>query len=82
MEIELVEKKDNRWVILLKSEGHTLANMIRELSWKFGGESAYRIEHPLLARPRVKVVGKDPKGIILKVAKEIQKMAGEVEKAF
>ena len=74
------EKSKNKWVFILESEDHTFANLVRELCWKFGGEAAYRVEHPLLARPKLKVVADNPREVLEKVAKEIQKLAKGVEK--
>ena len=80
MEIEVIEKSDNRLVIELKDEDHTLANMIRELAWKFGGEAAYRVDHPLISNPKVKIVGEKPVEVLRKVGEEIEKLAKEFKK--
>ena len=82
MEIEKLIKKQNVWEFKLKSEDHSLANLIKEISWKFRGEAAYRIDHPLIDFPVVRVIADDPKVVLTKVSKEIVKLANEVEKAF
>jgi len=82
MEIEKLSKKQNVWEFKLKSEDHTLANLIKELSWKFRGEATYRINHTLTDFPDVRVVADDPKVVLTKVSKEIVKLASEVEKVF
>jgi len=82
MEVKMVKREDRRWEFILESEDHTFANLLRELCWNFGGEAAYRVEHPLLARPKVKVVAEKPQELLLKVTGEIKKLAQGVEKAF
>ena len=82
MEIEKINKKQNVWEFKLKSEDHTLANLIKEISWKFRGEAAYRVSHPLIDSPVVRVVADDPKVVLTKVSKEIIKLSNEVEKTF
>ena len=82
MEIEKLVKKQNVWEFGLKSEGHSLANLVRELSWKFRGEAAYQVDHPLTGHPVVRVVADNPKIVLTKVSSEIVKLSRKVEKAF
>ncbi len=82
MKIKRLSKKKESWEFRLSSEDHTLANLIRELSWKNKGEAVYRVEHPLLGGPVVKVSASNPQAVLRKVAKEIVRLSEAVEKAF
>ena len=82
MDIKMLSKKDNEWVIELTSEDHTLTNLLRELSWENGGEAAYKLNHPLLGVPQMKVVAKSPKKVLEKTTSQIIKMSKEFGKAF
>jgi DNA-directed RNA polymerase subunit L len=82
MDIEVLNKKEGVLEFKLKTEDHTMANLIRELSWKFKGEAAYKVPHPLVGQPVVKIVAEDPKAVLSKVSKEIVKLSEEAEKAF
>jgi DNA-directed RNA polymerase subunit L len=82
MEVKMLSKKDHEWVVELTSEDHTLANLIRELSWENGGEAAYKLKHPLLGQPQIKLVAKDPKKVLEKTTKQIIKLSKDFEKAF
>jgi len=82
MDIKMLSKKDKEWVVELTSEDHTLANLLRELSWENGGEAAYRLEHPLVGKPRMKVVARNPKKVLEKTTKQIIRMSKTFEKAF
>ena len=82
MQIRKLSKKANLWEFQLVSEDHTLANMIKELSWRHKGEAAYKVEHSLLGEPIVRVSASNPKTVLKAVAKDIVKFSTEVEKAF
>lgn len=82
MDIRLLDKKKDSWELELKSEDHTLANLLREISWQFGGESAYKLKHPLLGMPRLKVLSKSPKKTLTEASKEIVKLGEQMEKEF
>ncbi|MBR9681552.1 MAG: DNA-directed RNA polymerase subunit L [Candidatus Altiarchaeota archaeon] len=82
MEVKMLSKKDNEWVVELTSEDHTMANLLRELSWENGGEAAYKLEHPLLGKPQLKVMAKSPKKVLEASSKQMIKMSNDFEKAF
>ena len=82
MDIKRLSKRQGLWEFQLLSEGHTMANLIRELSWKYKAETVYQEGHPLLGQPVVKVNAPNPQTVLTKVSKEIVKLASDVEKAF
>jgi len=82
MKIKRLTKKKGMWEFQLISEDHTLANLVRGLSWRHGGEAAYKVEHPLLGEPIVRVSAVDPKTVLKAVAKDMVKLSSEVEEAF
>ena len=82
MDIKITSRGKNRLEFTLLDQDHTLANLIRELSWKSGGEAFYEVEHPLTGRPRVTVLAEDPKAVLKKVAGTITTLSSRVEKAF
>ena len=82
MEVKMLSKKDNEWNVEFTSEDHTFVNLLREASWDNGGEAAYKLEHPLVGIPNFKVVAKDPKKVLEKANKQIEKMSRDFQKAF
>ncbi|MBR9689367.1 MAG: hypothetical protein GOV01_00520 [Candidatus Altiarchaeota archaeon] len=82
MDIKRVSKATGMLEFQLIGEDHTLANLIRELSWSNGAEATYKINHPLLGNPIVKIISKNPKTALQKVSKNIVKLSKDVEKAF
>lgn len=78
----MLSKKDNEWEIELTSEDHTLVNLLRELSWENNGEAAYKLKHPLLGLPQLKVIAKNPKTVLEKCSKQIIKLSTDFEKSF
>jgi DNA-directed RNA polymerase subunit L len=82
MRIKSLSKKKDSWDFKLVSEDHTLANLIKELSWRHKGEAAYKVEHSLLGEPIIRVSASNPKTVLKAVAKDIVKISSDVEKAF
>ena len=82
MNIKVMSRGKNKLEIALLDQDHTLANLVRELSWKRGGEAAYEVEHPLTGKPVVKIFADDPKKVLAAAAKDISSLASKVEKAF
>ena len=82
MDIRFAAKSADKWEIELASEDHTLVNLLRELVWENKGEAAYRTEHPLIGKPTLVVMAKDPKKVLEKSADAITKLCKQVEKAF
>jgi len=82
MDIKKLSKRQGLLEFQLLSEGHTMANLIRELSWNHGAETVYQEGHPLLGQPVVKVSAPNPQAVLTKVSKEIVKLSADVEKAF
>lgn len=89
MEIELVEKKKNRIVFLLKGTSTTLANALRDELWndKSVTVATFGVDHPLTGSPKVFVEtdGKtEPLAAITNASKRLQKrtkeLAAELEK--
>lgn len=82
MKIKSLSKKKDVWEFQLVSEDHTLANLIKELSWRHKGEATYKVEHSLLGKPIVRVKASNPKTVLNAVSKDIVKLSSDVEKAF
>ena len=82
MDIKRLSKKDGVWEFQLISEDHTMANLVKELAWSHSAEAAYRVDHPLIGQPTVKVVAKNPKTALDKVAKDIVKLSKSIQSAL
>jgi len=82
MDIKRLAKKDGLLEFQLLSEDHTFANLLRELSWAHRAEATYKVLHPLLGQPIVKIVSTDPKGALDKTAKDISKLCRDTERAL
>ncbi|MHA1832438.1 MAG: DNA-directed RNA polymerase subunit L [Candidatus Baldrarchaeia archaeon] len=87
MKIKILERTDREMEFELEGEGHTLCNLLRKVLLEdedvtFAG---YRIEHPLIGKPKVYVRTngeKDPLEAVIEAAKKIKKMAEEFREAF
>ena len=55
MEVVIIEESKNKLVFEILGKGHTLGNVIRKELWNDDHVkvSAYTIEHPLVAKPRI-----------------------------
>jgi len=67
MDLEVIEQTENKLVIEIKGEDHTLLNLLREAAWRAGADqAAYMREHPYLTEPKLIIRGKNPKRILQK----------------
>jgi DNA-directed RNA polymerase subunit L len=86
VEVELVEKEGEKLRIRIVGGDHTLCNLLRCELWKEDDVrgAAYRIEHPLTEPPElyVQTKGRNPKSVIVSVAKRIAREAGEFRELF
>ncbi len=77
MEIEVVEKTDNRLLFRIKGESHTFVNILKDALTKHPDVdiAAYEIEHPLVGIPEVLVQTKkkDPVKVILETIQQMKK---------
>lgn len=87
MKIKILEINDKELEFELEGEGHTLCNLLRKVLLEdedvtFAG---YRIEHPLISKPRmyIRTNGKkDPLDAAIEAAKKIKEMAEGFREAF
>ncbi|MEM5797773.1 MAG: DNA-directed RNA polymerase subunit L [Candidatus Aenigmatarchaeota archaeon] len=78
MEIAILEETDNKIVIEVRGEDHTLLNILREACWQEGAEQAsYMIEHPYMSQPKLIVYGKNPRKIVANAAQVVIDLAQE-----
>jgi DNA-directed RNA polymerase subunit L len=83
MELVVLERDENKIVLEVRGEGHTLLNLLREACWKEGASQAsYMIEHPYLANPKIIVRGKNPKKILTGAAQLVINQVDEFTKEF
>ena len=83
MELNVLEKKDDRLKIEVVGEGHTLLNILTEKCWEAGALQAhYLLEHPYLAHPKIIVRSDNPKKTMLSAAKMVSDAAKEFEAEF
>ncbi|MEM5798576.1 MAG: DNA-directed RNA polymerase subunit L [Candidatus Aenigmatarchaeota archaeon] len=87
MEIAILEETDNKIVIEVRGEDHTLLNILREACWQEGAEQAsYMIEHPYMSQPKLIVYGKNPRKIVMSAAQAVinlaQEFSTEIKKAI
>lgn len=87
MKIQILAKNEKEIEFEIEGEGHTLCNLLRKVLLEdedviFAG---YRIEHPLVGKPKVYVRTngkKDPFDAIIEAAKKIKNMAEEFHKTL
>jgi DNA-directed RNA polymerase subunit L len=82
MEIRVIEESKNSLVFEIAGVSHGFCNLLKE---ELSGDDsvkavAYRIDHPLIGVPRIKVAGSDPRASVKKAVKRARKMAEEFEK--
>jgi len=83
MDINVLEKKKDKFVIEVRGEGHTLLNLLREKAWEAGASQAnYMIEHPYLATPKIIVRAKDPKKVLRGAAELVVSEATDFSRQF
>jgi DNA-directed RNA polymerase subunit L len=72
MEVRVLEKKNDKLKVEVMGESHTLLNLLRENAWKENADQAsYMIEHPYLATPKITIIAKNPKKVLLDSAQKI-----------
>jgi len=83
MELNVLEKKDDRLKIEVVGESHTLLNILTEKCWEAGALQAhYLLEHPYLVSPKIVVRSENPKKTMLAAAKMVADAAKEFEAEF
>ncbi len=86
MQVELLHKEKNTWVLGIPDEGHTFLNILRSTLNKNKSVegAAYRIDHPLVGLPEliVETKKKSPKDAFAGAAKELLTTAGDFRSAF
>jgi DNA-directed RNA polymerase subunit L len=83
MKLAVLEKSDNKLVLEVKGETHTLLNLLSENTWKSGADQAsYIIQHPYLSEPKIIVRSKNPKKTLLEAVQLIVMQSKEFEKEF
>ncbi len=83
MELNVLEQTENKIVVEVRGEDHTLLNLLREACWTEGADQAtYMIEHPYLSQPKIIVRGKNPKKILINAAQLIIDQIEEFAKEF
>jgi len=87
VKIKILEISDKELEFELEGEGHTLCNLLRKvlLEDKDVTFAGYRIEHPLIGKPKmyVRTNGKkDPLDAVIEAAKRIKEMAEGFREAF
>lgn len=82
MNIEVLEDSDEKLKIRIDTN-LTLINLLNERIWNQKVDvSAYRLEHPYLAKPEIMVRSKNPKKAIVEAAGEILYEIKEFRKQF
>ncbi len=71
MELRILEENDD--MLKVEIDDVTLVNLLNEKVWKQRGIefSAYKIEHPYLAKPVITVKSKNPKKALIEAADKI-----------
>lgn len=87
MQVDLLHKEKNTWVLAIPDEGHTFLNILRSTLNKNNDVdgAAYRIDHPLVGFPELIVETKkkkSPKDIFADAAKALLTTAGDFRSAF
>jgi len=87
VKIKILAKNEREIEFEIEGEGHTLCNLLRKVLLEdndvtFAG---YRIEHPLIGKPKVYVRTngrKDPFDVVIEAAKKIKNMAEDFHKTL
>jgi DNA-directed RNA polymerase subunit L len=87
MELNIIDEKNNKLILEIKGEGHTLANVLRKELWedKHIKAAGYNVKHPLEGVPRlvIETDGKeDPKKALVAAVERIKKKNDELKKAL
>jgi len=85
MKIKILEKSKNKLVFEIEGEGHGFCNMLKDELWKDKDVkvAAYRIEHPLMQKPKFIVEAKtDVKKAIENAVKRLKTKIEKIEKSF
>lgn len=82
MKIEVLENEDEKLKIKLDTN-LTLVNLLNDALWKEKVSlSAYKMEHPYLAKPILLVKSKNPKKSIINAAEQVIEDVKEFRKHF
>lgn len=89
VEVEILEKGKNSWLLGITGEDHTLANLLRiRLNEEGGVAAAYTLDHPLLGKIKfyVRSDRKSPEKEITaaceSIVKEMDELYAKFEKAL
>ena len=83
MELEILEKKRDKFKIVVRGESHSLLNILRENAWIVGAKNAsYIIEHPYLSEPKIIVSSNNPKRTLSNAAQLVVDQTSEFGKEF
>lgn len=85
MELVVLQQENNKLVLEVRGEGHSLCNAIKEELWndKNVVAAAYKLDHPLISKPHliVETNGKiTPKKAIVDAAKRLLSQSEKLKK--
>lgn len=83
MKLNVLERKKDKLVIEVNGEDHTLLNILRVNSWKFGAKQvSYMFRHPYLSNPEIIVKADNPKKVLKDAAQLLINDAEMFQKQF
>lgn len=83
MELNAIEKTQNKLRIVVEGESHTLLNLLRETAWKNNAkQAAYSLKHPYISVPQIVVKATYPKKVLSDSAKMISEDAAKFRREF
>jgi len=82
MNIKVLEDEKEKIKIEFEDETETVTQLLATQVWKEKGEGAAVREHPFLESPKIIVMGKNPKRILLKASTALEEQFDEFKEEF
>jgi len=82
MNIKVLEDKKEKLLLEFEDETETITNLLATQVWKEGGEAAAIREHPFIEKPRLIVMGKNPKRALKKASVALEEQCDEFKEEF
>ena len=84
MELRFIEDKKNLVLIEIDGVGHGFCNLLKQelAADKDVKLATYRIDHPLIGVPLMRVEGSNPKVSVKKAVKKLQKTVSDLKAEF
>jgi DNA-directed RNA polymerase subunit L len=82
MNINVLEDSKEKLLIEFEDETETITNVLAAQAWKEGAEASAIREHPFIEKPRLVVMGSNPKKSLEKASTAIEEQCEEFKEEF